>query len=192
VTGPVVLYLGRLSEEKGVEDLLLAVAKLRDRGRQITAVIVGSGPQEAMLRRQIAGRGLEHLVRMVSAVPHGDVVSYYRAADVVVVPSRTTSRIVEQFGRAVIEALACEKPVIGSSAGEVPRLLARTRGGVVFREGDVEDLTRCLETLLDDPARARELAVQGRAAVLRTYSTQAEASQLKCMYDSVLAGASAR
>ena len=190
--GPVALYLGRLSEEKGVEDFIRAVARLRDWGRTVTAVIVGSGPEETALGRRIADWGLQDLVRMMPAVPHGDVVSYYRVADVVVVPSRTTAWIVEQFGRTIIEALACGKPVIGSSAGEVPRLLERTGGGVVFREGDIEDLARCLAALLGDPTRSRALADHGRAAVRQMYSTQAEAAQLKRMYDGVMSGSRVR
>jgi glycosyltransferase involved in cell wall biosynthesis len=191
LTGSVVLYVGRLSDEKGVEDLVMALWILHRQGCEVTGVIVGSGPLEAALRARIEGLNLTSLIRMVPAVPHGAVAEYVRAADVVAVPSRTTSRIVEQFGRVVIEALACERPVVGSSAGEVPRLLARTGGGLVFREGDVDHLAHCLKTLLDDPERRRTLARRGRAVVVREYSTEAEAAQLRQMYAAVLGGTAA-
>ena len=186
VEKPVLLYAGRLSEEKGVGDFIDALAIVKRRGLLCTGLILGDGPLRERLERQVRDLGLADRVRLLPAVGHSEMPRYYRCADVVVVPSRTTGRIVEQFGRTIIEGLASGRPIVGSSAGEVPLLLERTGGGLVFPEGDIETFAECLGRLVVDGASRERLAGEGRAAVLRDYSSQAEAAALARMYRSIL------
>jgi glycosyltransferase involved in cell wall biosynthesis len=186
VVGAVILYVGRLSAEKGVEDLVRAFARLRAGGREVTLLILGSGPLESQVRSVATDLGVADRIRMIPPVPHVSIPRYYRCADVVVVPSRTTARIAEQFGRVVIEALSCGRPVIGSSAGEVPALIARTGGGWVYPEGDIEALAVRLDQVLGDQRGREEVGCRGRASVLEHYSTQAEAGALRRLFEAVV------
>ncbi len=176
MTGPVVGYMGRLVPEKGVIDLLAAAARLAQRGRRCNVLIVGSGPERRRLR-DYAERHLPGAVQFVGPVPHDQSPDYYRCMDVLVLPSRDAAHWREQLGRTLLEALACGIPVVGSDGGSIPGVIAAT-AGKVFRQGDVEDLARAIETLLADEGLRRELAERGRERVVREFSAEAIAGKL--------------
>jgi glycosyltransferase involved in cell wall biosynthesis len=102
----------------------------------------------------------------------------YSEMDLLVVPSRTTHRWAEQFGRVLVEALWCGVPVVGSSSGEIPWVVGSTGGGVVVNEGAVDELATAIEGLRADPRRRRQLADNGRDAVERLFSVGAAAEAL--------------
>ena len=95
--------------------------------------------------------------------------------DVFVLPSLTRPNWMEQFGRVLIEAMACETPVIGSSSGEIPRVI--DGAGLIFPEGDVQELSRSIRKLIDDSELYVQLATKGRQRVLEHY-TQERIAQL--------------
>jgi glycosyltransferase involved in cell wall biosynthesis len=92
------------------------------------------------------------------------------ALDCLVLPSRTTARWKEQFGRVLVEAMACGVPVVGSSSGEIPRVIGDA--GAVVPEGDAGALTRAVRALADDPAECAALGARGRARVLRDFTQE--------------------
>lgn len=96
--------------------------------------------------------GLAGSVRWVPPVPHALLSSYYRAADVCVVPSWS-----ESFGLVALEAAACAVPVVASDVGGLRGLVDHGRTGLLVAPGDVSGFTRCLAELLEQPAKARAL-----------------------------------
>jgi len=80
-----------------------------------------------------------------------------------VLPSRTLPNWAEQFGRVLIEAMACAVPVIGSTSGEIPHVIGG--GGLIFPEGDAAALARCLQRLADSPDQRAALGVVGQGPV---------------------------
>ena len=175
--GFVIGYVGRLVPEKGVQDLLTAAKLLKSSaGEQFSVLIVGDGPSAEQLR-SYANKHLPGQVVFVGQVPHEQVPQYYRCMDVLVLPSRTTSRWCEQFGRTLIEAQACGVPVVGSDSGAIPTTIAMT-AGLVFPEGDTSALAELLRELMADENKRRSLAYQGRQRVLERFSDSAVASAL--------------
>ena len=178
VEGRAVGFVGRLSEAKGVMDLMRAAELLWDAGGlDFSLVFVGDGP----LREQLQARGkaqADRHVALVGSVPHLSAPRYINALDVLVLPSRTTPRWKEQFGRVLIEALACGVPVIGSDSGHIPRLIEETGGGLVFAEGDTEALAEALRHLLSDTEDAARKAEQGREVILQQYAVPRVAEKL--------------
>ncbi len=168
-------YLGRLVPEKGIAVLLDAFAQLRA-SSQVSLLCLGGGP---MAQRCRAEPG----VVVVEGVKHAAVSQHLRLMDVVVLPSLTTSRWKEQFGRAAIEAMACGIPVVGSDSGEIPVLLSRTGGGVTFPEGDARALAAEIRSLLSDPQARRQLGERGREGVSRYFSLRTVASELAAALD---------
>ncbi|HET7377731.1 MAG TPA: glycosyltransferase, partial [Anaerolineae bacterium] len=96
---------------------------------------------------------------------------YCHSIDVLVLPSRTKSNWKEQFGRALVDAMACGVPVIGSNSGEIPNVIGDA--GLIFPEGDVDALSEYLIKLQNNPALRADLAKRGRQRVLDHF-TQAK------------------
>jgi glycosyltransferase involved in cell wall biosynthesis len=166
-------YAGRLTPEKGLDDLLAAVRKL---DAPVQLLLAGDGAQRAVLDHQpVPG---SH-VRVLSGFDHEHMADAYTRMDVLVLPSRTTARWKEQFGRVIVEALWCGVPVIGSDSGEIPWLIGCTGGGLIFREGDVDALSERLAEMRADPRLRTQLADRGRAAVEKMFTVAAVTDALQ-------------
>lgn len=169
----IVGYAGGLLPEKGVDLLVRAVAACNrvDDGtkkRPIAVELVGAGqmrPELEALARQL---GAEREVRFLGRMPSTEMPAFYRSIDVLAVPSRTTPTWKEQFGRVLIEAMACGVPVVGSDSGEIPNVVGDA--GLIFPEGDSIALARCLNVLAQDEVLRSRLGEQGRARVLAQFT----------------------
>ena len=100
-------YYGRLVSEKGVDTLIEALALLP---AEVTAIIVGSGDAGEPLQQLVNERGLRDRVTFRDPIPAEQIPAFLASVDAVVVPSRTRSNWKEQFGRVLVEAMACEVP----------------------------------------------------------------------------------
>ncbi|MFN2289822.1 MAG: glycosyltransferase [Anaerolineae bacterium] len=180
--GFIVGYVGRLVEEKGVDLLLEALAGLEGIWR---AYILGSGPQRDALQAQSRQMGLSPRVSFDEWIPSSQMPNYYRQLDVLVLPSRTRPNWKEQFGRVLIEAMACGVPVVGSDSGEISNVIGDA--GLVFPEGDVARLRQHLAHLLRDPDLRTRLAHKGRERVLTKYTQAQVAVQTYRVYQRMLA-----
>jgi glycosyltransferase involved in cell wall biosynthesis len=176
-------FVGRLSEEKGLDTLVRAVSLLPP-DEPVVLVIVGDGPFAPSLDALVDDLGIRSKVVRVGYVPHGEVAAYYSAFDLLVLPSRTLANRLEQFGRVIIESLACGTPVIGSSSGEIPILIESLGGGAVFPEGDTAALASLIRDLLADPERRARLADAGRRAVTARYGNRVLAGRFAQVVES--------
>jgi glycosyltransferase involved in cell wall biosynthesis len=175
---------GRLVEEKGVHILLRAVAGLRGEWR---LRILGSGPQRSHLEMLAAELGIAERVRFEDLIPSTQMPGYYNQLNALVVPSLTRSNWKEQFGRVLIEAMACGVPVVGSDSGEIPNVIGDA--GLVFAEGDERALRDKLSQLMTDTALREELARRGRDRVLAHYTQAQVAAKTYQVYRELLGGA---
>ena len=162
----VIGYIGRLAYEKGLEDLLTALSLLTDLPWQL--LLIGSGPDEASLRQLADRLGIRERIVWVSYVKNTEMYRYYPAMDVFVLPSRTTTAWKEQFGRVLIEAMSCGVPVIGSSSGEIPLVIAGA--GLVFPEQDTRGLASVIRQLMEDESLRQNLAVRGKERVMAHFT----------------------
>ena len=159
---PVVGFLGRFVREKGPMLLARALDAICTPWR---ALFVGAGPLEGEIRAW-ANRYPER-VRILTTVHHDQVAPHLCAMDLLAAPSLTTRWWREQFGRMLIEGMACGVPVVGSDSGEIPNVLSGY--GEVVPEGNVEAWTRALGDLLENPARRGAMSAAG-LAVCQRYS----------------------
>ncbi len=172
---------GRLVPEKGLDLLLRAAAGLPGHWQ---VRLLGSGPDQPRLESLARELGIDARVRFDARVPSAEMPAYIRDLDCVILPSLTRPNWKEQFGRVLIEAMACEVPVIGSSSGEIPNVI--DDAGLVFPEGDVAALRAHLETLQREPARRRELGARGRARVLAHFTQAHIAAETYGVYRKLL------
>jgi glycosyltransferase involved in cell wall biosynthesis len=151
---PIVGFLGRLIEEKGIRLLTSILSKTSSPWR---AMFVGMGPLEAEIRRWSADFG--DRVRVVTGVEHQRVPDHLNAMDILCAPSQTTTRWREQFGRMLVEAFACGVPVLTSNSGEIPYVVGDA--GVIVDERDEVQWIAALAALLESPSQRKELAGRG-------------------------------
>ncbi len=174
-------YLGRLVEEKGVDVLLRAAAGLRGDWR---LEIVGSGPAQGKLIGLAEHLNVRERVAFRPWLPSAQLPDVYRALDALVLPSRSKPNWKEQFGRTLIEAMACGVPVAGSTCGEIPHVVGEA--GLIFPEGDVDALRAALDRLMRDSTLRRDLAARGRERVLRHFTQKQVALATAEVYRAVI------
>ncbi|HUS16960.1 MAG TPA: glycosyltransferase family 4 protein [Chloroflexia bacterium] len=178
--GAVVIgYAGKLVEEKGVGTLLRAFLDLPTTADGPHLLIAGGGPLRESLQHAAATGGAGGRVHFLGALTHTALVAALSAGDIWVVPSETRPHWREQFGRAAVEAMACENAVVTSDSGELPRVIGPA--GRVVPEGDAAALQAVLAELIADEGERIRLGSRGRARVLACY-TPARAAVL---YDAV-------
>ena len=181
LTDKVVLgYMGRLVPEKGLNTLILAVKSILSQKPDfpLTILIVGTGSEELALKQQAQKLEIDSHFIFAGAVPHNQAGEYMNCMDIFVLPSLTMPNWKEQFGRVIIEAMACGVPVVGSDSGQIPILINETGGGLVFKEDHAEDLAAKLSRLLDDSEERVQLGKTGQEAVRASYTYEAVAQQL--------------
>lgn len=176
--GAYALYVGRLSEEKGVRVLLAAWAGLR---QEIPLKIVGDGPLRGLIAEAVLSQD-SGPVEWLGQLPQTEIASLMRGAYSLVVPSICF----ENFPMAIAEAFACGLPVIASDLGAMAEIVADRKTGLRFSPGNAEDLAAKIEWAWTHP---QEIAVMGHAA--RTefeakYTAAAALERLEKVYKSVL------
>ncbi|HLC29580.1 MAG TPA: glycosyltransferase, partial [Dehalococcoidia bacterium] len=180
-------FVGRLVEEKGLLVILRAVAGLPGPWE---LRLVGDGPLRSVLETEAATLGIRERVRFLGGVPSGEVAAQLQELDVLVNPSLTWRRgktlWKEQFGRSLVEAMACGVPVIGSDSGEIPNVVGDA--GIIVPEGDSAALREQLQRLSESPALRRDLAQRGRQRVLEHYTQQRIARQTYACYAQLMEG----
>jgi glycosyltransferase involved in cell wall biosynthesis len=123
-------------------------------------------------------------VRFLPWMPSAQIVDYYRSLDVLVLPSRSRSNWKEQFGRVLVDAMACGVPVIGSTCGEIPNVIGDA--GLIFPEGDAAALRDHLRALRNDSSLRRDLAQRGRQRVLDRFTQEQIARRTYAVYCSLM------
>lgn len=176
---PVVLFAGRIQPLKGLDVVVDALAQSRSGA---TLVVVG-GPsgrdgdaELAAVRRQVAAHGLGSRVRFVPPQPHHLLSTYYRAADLTVVPSRS-----ESFGLVAAESLACGTPVVAAAVGGLTTLVHDGVNGRLLDHRDPLGWAAAIDGLLSDPARLAVMSSHAAEAG-RSYRWSTTAARLRRVY----------
>lgn len=178
-------FLGRLEPYKGGDVAVRAFAAALGDSDAVLEV-VGAGSQRDELLRLTEELGISHRTSILDAVPQEEALARIAGYDVVLVPSRTTKRWKEQFGRIPAQAMEAGVPVIASDSGSLREVLAGS--GILVPEGDVEALAAALRQLLEHPERRAELAALGRRRAAEHLSWQRVAAGFDAMYQGVLSG----
>jgi glycosyltransferase involved in cell wall biosynthesis len=178
---PVIGFIARLVEEKGILVLLDALAGLQGDWR---LHVIGSGPLEPSARRRAAQLGLSERITWERGVPSELIPERLRTWSLLVQPSLTRKNWKEQFGRAVMEAMSCGITVVGSASGEIPNVVGDA--GLVVPEGNPLALREAIGRLLADDALRQDLGCRGRERVLECFTHRRIAEQTVGVYRSVL------
>jgi len=138
-------FVGRIVSDKGIDVLIDALAKLRDRGLRPTLTVAGSGPEEPSLRSRVKALKLEEQVTFAGRVPDEKLNELLNSHKIMVVPTREG----EGFGVVALEGIACGCVVVGSTCGGLPEAIGPC--GRTFKNGDPSALAEVLHDLLSHP-----------------------------------------
>lgn len=172
----------RLVPEKGVDLLLRAAAGLPGVWR---LHIAGDGPERPSLEKLAHQLGIWQRVQFDGIITSAQMPSYLQQMDALVLASRTLPNWKEQFGRVLIEAMACGVAVIGSYSGEIPNVIGEA--GLIFSEGDEQALQQQLLKLMQSETVRDDLGKSGRQRVLAQYTQSQIASQTVAVYRDMMA-----
>lgn len=175
-------FVGRMFQGKGLSVLAHALAKLSKEDWRL--LVVGDGPARESFTQMLDIFGLTPRTRFTGAVGYEQLPELYRQMDIVVVPSRNTKRVREQFGRVIVEAMASGVPVIGSDSGAIPEVIGGA--GLVVPQADADALAAAIRELLTNENMRREFALAGRERVARNYSWELVAGQMHELFSEVL------
>ena len=177
----VIGFIGKISKEKGILDLIEAVSKIN---RKIQLLIIGNGDLKKEVEHLVKLLGLQQRTILIDAISHSQVPDYLNCMDLLVVPSITMPHWKEQFGRMIVEGMACEVPVIGSDSGEIPTTIGK--GGLIFKEKDITDLKEKIETLIKSRNLRTTLAKNARKRVSENFTWKAIAEKQYQVYKELM------
>jgi glycogen(starch) synthase len=174
---PLLLYFGRLEYEKGVQDLVAALPRIRRAHPGTRLLVVGTGSmRERLVEVARAGRVLR-AARFLGHLPDDELAATIAAVDAVVLPSRY-----EPFGIVALEAAAAGAPLVASSAGGLGEVVRDGETGVSFPPGDVAGLARAVGRVLDDPAGAAQRARRAAASLAVDFDWRRIAAATAAVY----------
>jgi D-inositol-3-phosphate glycosyltransferase len=178
--GPMLLFVGRIQRLKGLDVAVRALGALED-SRAVLVVVGGASGRDG--RREVeridklaASLGVADRIRFTDPQPHHMLSTYYRAADVVLVPSRS-----ESFGLVALEAAACGTPVVAAAVGGLRTLVEHGRTGFLVEGRDPEVFAAYTGQILDNPALGRELGAAA-ASRARNFTWSTAAARLRRIY----------
>lgn len=177
-------FVGRLANHKGIDVLLAAAHRLREQGHCYRINLCGTGPDEEALKNEAQRYNVADLITWSGGVRHDEVPGEMSKFDVLVLPSRTVPKWKEQFGHVLIEAMAMGIPVVGSTCGEIPNVIARS--DLVFPEGNAEALATILERMICEPTWWEEVGQYSLDRVNQHYTHERIAQRLIDLWDKVL------
>ena len=183
-TGPILLFIGRLQSLKGV-DVAISTLRAMDHENATLVIVGGASGQEGSLYESEIRNLANNLpagkkVAFIPPQPHHILSTYYRAADIVIVPSRS-----ESFGLVALEAAACGVPVVASSVGGLQNLIEDGKTGLLIEGWDPVEYAQAVDYLLSNPFKTTEIAMNAVDRA-QTYTWGQTARRLQEIYQSVL------
>src|SRR5580658_3458516 len=187
-SGSLLLFVGRIQPLKGADLAVRVLAALREASEPAWLVVVGgpSGPRGQRAYDELlalaADLGVADRLRMIAPQPHELLSSFYRAADICLVPSRS-----ESFGLVALEAAACGTPVVAAAVGGLTTLVESGETGFLIDEHRAEAFVGPVRQILDDPLLAERFGVSS-ASRARGYTWRRAAQRLAVIHDELLTG----
>jgi len=173
------LFAGRLNRQKGLEHLIRALAKMRQRA---LLDVVGEGPLESELRSLASELGVADRIAWMGQLKQPELVRLYQSATALVVPSTD-----EGLGLVAAEALLCETPVVAFRSGGLTDVIQDDMTGILVTPGDPLELAKALDRVLDNPTEAADFGKSGRMFALSAFAPESAARQYAGIYKQVLA-----
>lgn len=177
----VITFVGWLINRKGVFDLVNAFSVVATRLSKAYLLIIGDGPERSNLEALLKRTGIEKRVIFTGLVKNEEMPSYYSITDVMAFPSYA-----EGLPNAVVEAVACGKPVVATNVGGIPEVVIPEVDGFLIKVGDIEGLYSYIMRVLTDRALMRRLGQGGRKIAENWFNGKKNAGKLYYLFQEVI------
>jgi phosphatidylinositol alpha-1,6-mannosyltransferase len=175
------LYVGRFVPLKNLPMLIDAFAEVRRRCPDVALVMVGEGALEGQIHQQVERLGLASDVLFLGHQPQSRLPSLYATAEIVLLSSSF-----DNSPNCVLEANACERSVVATRVGGVPRYVTEEENGLLADSGDAPGFAAAIVRLLENPTLARAMGERGRRRVVERHSWRRSAEKLLDLYQRLL------
>lgn len=179
--GPIILFVGRLIQEKGLEYLISAMPRILNRFPDARLQIVGDGNYKEYLENLSKKLLSDKSIDFAGEIPPKRLLSFYENASVVVQPS-----IYESCGIPILEAMSMQKPVVGARAGGIPELVRNGETGLLFEPKNGVELADAISTILSDASYAKKLGQTGRSVVAEHFTWEVVAQKTLELYEDII------
>ncbi len=178
---PMILFVGRVTEAKGIFDLLEAWREVTARCEGVELWIVGPNHTDARVLRAIESHGLTQQIRILGPLPLREVADLMRQAQVLCLPSHG-----EGTPNCVMEAMACGLPVVATEVGGIPDIIESYRTGILVRKGNTQELSEALVSLLQDTVQRERMGDAAYEFARKYFDARKTAERLAGLYDELV------
>ena len=176
---PLIVAVGRLIDKKGFADLIRACRLLRERGRSFRCEIIGEGPLEKELRRQIEDLDLRNHVKLLGPKAQHEIAEHLAMGTAFVLPSAIdTTGGMDNLPTVIMEAMATGLPVISTPVGGIPEMVVQDETGALVPARDSSALARAIEKVIMDLSLARHLGENGHKRANELFSIEKNVREL--------------
>ncbi len=172
-----IISVGTLNAHKGFQYLIPALRILKEKGLQFNCTIIGGGPLEADLKKQIKMFQLESYITMTGPLKQNEVLPYYKKADLFILMAQPEWHW--GIPNVLIEALAAKTPVITTEFGSVHELIKHSKTGLIVPPKEPETLAQNIELLYQNDLLRQKLAEAGHQIVLEKFDLEKNIEQFK-------------
>lgn len=172
------LFVGRITEEKGVKTLIDAAIEVGSSHLKI----IGGGPLLNAMKKYVDERDNNKIVEFLDHKSRAELLDYYKKCKFVVIPSEWY----ENAGLIIFEAYSCGKPVIGAGIGGIPEFIKDTERGLIFMPGNKDDLVAAIRYLLNNPDLVEEMGENVKKYLLEAHGGEAHYKEIMKIYEKVL------
>ena len=179
--GKILIFVGRITEYKGIFELMTAFIKLNLKYPDMHLFIVGEGSGHVVIENMIHFDNSNKNIHILGKLPYSEIPKFLSAADIFILPSYS-----EGLPNVVLEAMACGLPVIATKVGGIPEAVEDGKSGILVDKKDVESLTGAIEYLIKSENTAKEMGINGRRIVENKFSWQRNAEEVIKIYEETI------
>ena len=182
----ILLFVGRLSDQKGLQYLIDALPEIVRKEPAAKLLIIGDGPFKADLEEKINENKANGHVEFLGSLPASEVVKYHNYADVFVLPSLANNTGTEALGLALMEAMSSECAVVGTNVGGIPSLIRNGRNGILVSQKDPKQLAGAIIALLQNKKKAEAMGKNASAFIRKNYSWEKVGGEFIIIYKNLI------
>lgn len=177
----VLIFVGSISKDKGIFELLDAFSRLYSTNINVHLVIIGNGPDRSSIQSIVLSDKIRNNVHIIGKLPNHVIPKYLSASDVFILPSYS-----EGLPNVVLEAMSCSLPVIASSVGGIPEAVVDGKSGILVEKKNADSLKIAIEYVIYNTKKAKEMGINGRKIVENKFTWPRNAEEVIQVYKELI------